>query len=173
MYLINDYYIAHVQSILCNYLYFFAFIVGEGRRIRRQTPEIVAFHATINPDTDWTGAVGNALVFPDVTINIGNAYHESAGLFIAPTKGLYLFSFSALHAHYGGILHLGLMKNSFTLAKVFTKYGSGGHGQGSSTAVVQLEVGDEVFIKILYSEAAPDVHANKMSSFMGYLLVYL
>lgn len=144
------------------------------QRIKRQSPEIIAFHATIDPMDDTGGNAANkAIVFPDVTINIGNAYHPSVGLFIAPTNGLYMFSISLLHGiHHSGEVTVNLMKNRNSIANSHSRFVSGAVGQGSTSVVVQLVVGDEIYIKLRDPDGAA-LRADKMSSFMGYLLTSL
>lgn len=142
---------------------------------RRQNPEVVAFHATTSIEITDTKAEtqGEAVMFPRVTLNIGNAYHPTAGLFIAPTRGVYSFSSSILTGLSSSVGNtyttVTLMKNSDTVANAYSTHHTNGGSQGFVSAIMQLEVGDEVYVKLRDPDNAV-FRADMLTGFSGFML---
>ncbi|XP_053387803.1 uncharacterized protein LOC128551207 [Mercenaria mercenaria] len=136
----------------------------------RQTPETVAFHATIDVQNHVTQLTqGQTIVFNSVHFNVGGGYHSSAGLFIAPSAGIYMFSLSVmLNTGTGSWISLELIKNGAVLAEAYAFQ----YDQGSVTVATQLKIGDEVFVKVHASNIGM-LYGETLTSFMGALLMHL
>ncbi|XP_035392232.1 cerebellin-2-like isoform X2 [Electrophorus electricus] len=137
----------------------------------------VAFSATL-ADTDFFAVMGpyqkdTTLVFENVLTNIGNAYDSQTGIFTAPKRGVYYFSYVTLcpkSMRQG--TSVSLLKNGvpvvsasaqFDIPKLEIDQSSG------NSASLLLEKGDLVYLqlssdRIIYT----DVH--KRDSFSGHLL---
>uniref|UniRef100_A0A3B4DLV2 C1q domain-containing protein n=1 Tax=Pygocentrus nattereri TaxID=42514 RepID=A0A3B4DLV2_PYGNA len=86
------------------------------------------------------------LVYRHVFTNIGNAYNPATGIFTAPVRGVYQFSFST-HGGGGRAVHVLLHKNGHHVAAVHSFQDR--HNVNSSNGVsLLLEVGDVVCIKL-------------------------
>ncbi|XP_053408143.1 cerebellin-3-like [Mercenaria mercenaria] len=127
----------------------------------------VAFHATIDTNTGWPYAVshltvGQVIVFDSVKLNVGGGYHQSTGLFIAPTPGIYMFSASVMTK---GEISLNIVKNGVPLAGVF----AASRQQGSVTIVTELKVGDEMLVRVQSPNDAY-IWGDRLTSFSGSLI---
>ncbi|XP_036414827.1 uncharacterized protein LOC118799200 [Colossoma macropomum] len=86
------------------------------------------------------------LVYKHVFTNIGNAYNPATGIFTAPVRGVYQFSFST-HGWSGRVVQALLQKNGHHVAAVYSYQDQ--HVVNSSNGVsLLLEVGDVVSIKL-------------------------
>uniref|UniRef100_A0A8C2EKD3 C1q domain-containing protein n=1 Tax=Cyprinus carpio TaxID=7962 RepID=A0A8C2EKD3_CYPCA len=109
------------------------------------------------------------LTYRNVFTNIGNAYNPITGIFTAPLKGAYMFSFS--------IYGLGSSSTASTVSivkngeRVVVAHGhQDQYSVNSSKGVVLiLEVGDVVYVR-LWSGTRIFDNQNKHTTFSGYLL---
>ncbi|XP_073330700.1 complement C1q tumor necrosis factor-related protein 3-like [Pagrus major] len=88
------------------------------------------------------------LVYNQVFTNIGDAYNSSTGVFTAPVAGVYYFT---LFYHAGGehASILWLFKNSEMIVRTSDqKAGSDLADSGGNGAVLQLQKGDEVYVRM-------------------------
>uniref|UniRef100_A0A672YEE6 C1q domain-containing protein n=1 Tax=Sphaeramia orbicularis TaxID=375764 RepID=A0A672YEE6_9TELE len=86
----------------------------------------------------------------------------SAGIFTAPTKGVYYFSFTGCVGR-SGTLDATLVKNSELISEIHDRRGS--TGCSSNSVTVQLEVGDTIFIRLWNRHSIFD--QSKLSTFTG------
>ncbi|XP_029981330.1 complement C1q-like protein 4, partial [Sphaeramia orbicularis] len=105
------------------------------------------------------------LIFKRVVTNVGNRYNSSTGIFTAPTKGVYYFSFTGCVGR-SGTLDATLVKNSELISEIHDRRGS--TGCSSNSVTVQLEVGDTIFIRLWNRHSIFD--QGKLSTFTGFLL---
>lgn len=132
----------------------------------------VAFSAGL---TD-SGAVGpfdseTTLLFTKVLTNDGAAYDRNTGLFLAPVRGLYFFSFSAVDfvkGYMGVYLYHNHRPISFNLAL----NAHGGYASMCNSVVLRLELGDTVSLRLPASYRLYD-DARNFSIFSGFILFTL
>lgn len=130
------------------------------------TPKSVAFHAVASSTNHLQS--GQTLVFANVRHNIGNGYHASGGIFIAPTAGVYIFSVSVSKYGVSGDVHLSLMKNGVYIVGAYASTQDQSN-QGSATVPVQMEIGDEVWVSVKRPDDST-VYGDSLTSFSGTLI---
>ncbi|XP_067335678.1 putative leucine-rich repeat-containing protein DDB_G0290503 [Channa argus] len=129
----------------------------------------VAFSAGL---TD-SGSIGpfdeeTALIFSKTITNIGQAYNQSAGVFTAPMRGIYYFSFTAAD-YLKGYMGLYLYRNNQPIIFNLDLNNHGGYASTSNSVALQLEEGDGVHLRLPASYRLYDDSRN-FSVFSGFLL---
>ncbi|CAK6983975.1 complement C1q tumor necrosis factor-related protein 3-like [Scomber scombrus] len=129
----------------------------------------VAFSAGL---TD-SGSVGpfdfeTTLIFSKIITNIGRGYNQTAGVFTAPLRGLYFFSFTAAD-YLKGYMGLYLYRNNQPIIFNLDLNDHGGYASTSNAVVLQLEEGDLVRLGLPASYRLYDDSRN-FSVFSGFLL---
>ncbi|XP_052102946.1 collagen alpha-1(VIII) chain-like [Mytilus californianus] len=126
-----------------------------------------AFFAALTPHFTLTG-INAVLKFDDVRVNRGGAYDPSTGVFTATVQGLYHFSCMIL-ANHGVVVHYQLNKND---QPYILGYSHKGAAADSSTisAIIELKVGDRVFVKHRHTAASEVVFGGAHTSFSGYFI---
>ncbi|XP_027014259.2 cerebellin 17 [Tachysurus fulvidraco] len=108
------------------------------------------------------------MVFRNVLTNLGNAYSPNTGVFRAPVKGIYHFTFTVF----------GLRNKNFIGAKFFKNANlyfqahdvpQGHHESVTRSINLLLEQGDEVYLKLQANYQLYD-DGNLYNSFDGFLL---
>uniref|UniRef100_A0A3Q1FIA8 C1q domain-containing protein n=1 Tax=Acanthochromis polyacanthus TaxID=80966 RepID=A0A3Q1FIA8_9TELE len=132
----------------------------------------VAFSAGL---TD-SGSVGpfdeeRTLIFSKTLINIGQAYDQTAGVFTAPVRGVYFFSFTAAD-YLKGYMGLYLYWNDQPIMFNLELNDHGGYTSTSNAMALQLEEGDRVRLSLPASYRLYDDNRN-FSLFSGFLLFQL
>ncbi|XP_070785930.1 complement C1q-like protein 4 [Enoplosus armatus] len=87
------------------------------------------------------------LVYNTVITNIGDAYNNCTGIFVAPVAGVYYFSFF-YHAGGSHRTDLALMKNCKLIVKTGDHNTGSGTSNGGNAALVELEENDQVFVRL-------------------------
>ncbi|KAH3747143.1 hypothetical protein DPMN_181564 [Dreissena polymorpha] len=131
-------------------------ILFKARRVKNETP-----------------SSGEIIVFEDVLYNHGSGYNSSSGVFTAPVGGTFLFTARLLSQSSGSVFFEinvnGSMNSNGAL------YGHQGWSYASADSVVRLLPGDQVCIKLLYSNEISnggllsDIN-SKSNEFTGVLL---
>ncbi|XP_036375397.1 uncharacterized protein LOC118771495 [Megalops cyprinoides] len=142
----------------------------ELKRENKDRPK-VAFSAGL---TD-AGTVGpfnadTTLVYAKVITNIGNCYNPATGIFTAAVSGVYYFRFTA-HGS-GSSIYIGsvLSKNGNRIVTTYNYQGTGdSYDDSSNAAVLQLEVGDQVYVQLPTNNRVYDNTSNRCT-FSGFLL---
>uniref|UniRef100_UPI0037E75FA4 cerebellin-4-like n=1 Tax=Semicossyphus pulcher TaxID=241346 RepID=UPI0037E75FA4 len=131
----------------------------------------VAFGASI-------GNVGNigpfnseiTLAYRVVHYNSGT-YNPATGIFTAPVRGVYYFSFSG-HNISSRQMGLRLMKNGMQVVTVFNHRDGNRHETATNGMTLRLEVGDQVYMRLRAHTWIFD-NLNNHSTFIGHLLFRL
>ena len=92
-------------------------------------------------------------MFESTITNYGNGYANDTGVFKAPLSGIYLFSCSVFDAlgttNHGSVkVHAEIVKNNYTLARVFAHAEDQYRDQGAQTILVKASVGDQIWVRI-------------------------
>ncbi|XP_045200120.2 uncharacterized protein LOC123554206 [Mercenaria mercenaria] len=129
------------------------------RRVRRANVESpTAFSASITSDQEHLGQ-GQDITFDHVITNVGGAYNNHHGSFIAPVSGTYVFYFSL---HSPGA-RADLMVNGTAIANLYI-----GNDQASQQVIVTLKAGDDVSVQNIQSDKL--YWGSGYSTFSGFLL---
>ncbi|XP_008420788.1 complement C1q-like protein 2 isoform X3 [Poecilia reticulata] len=124
------------------------------------------------------GILGNAaigpfktpttLIYTRIITNLGNAYNQNTGIFVAPVRGMYYFTF---FYRAGGEhkVRLVLMKNNeYVVESSDHKTLNDGADNGGNAAFMELQQGDQVYVQLY-----PDTHVfggSHTTTFSGFLL---
>ncbi|XP_056318614.1 cerebellin 11 [Danio aesculapii] len=109
------------------------------------------------------------LIFDKVLTNVGDAYNPATGVFTAPVKGVYYFRYSgsAFSTHDMG---LSIFKGTKRFVSSYEYNSSDRNDQMSNGAVMELDVGEQVYMNLwIRSWIFVDRRYN-YSTFTGYLL---
>uniref|UniRef100_A0A3P9DFB1 C1q domain-containing protein n=1 Tax=Maylandia zebra TaxID=106582 RepID=A0A3P9DFB1_9CICH len=108
------------------------------------------------------------LVFKHVVTNIGNAYNPYTGIFTAPVRGVYHFELH-MFGHGGVAVGAYLYKNQGLVVIAYEHQTAAGELSGSNGASLLLEVGDQVFVRLLDGRRIYD-NQNHHTTFSGHLI---
>ncbi|NP_001103579.1 cerebellin 8 precursor [Danio rerio] len=140
----------------------------EGLRAEHTGRPKVAFSAALGSggffgpfDTDVT------LVYKDAFINIGNAYNKNTGIFTAPVKGVYYFSFF-YHCSTSHGTELALHKNGEWVTVTAHHKKKGPAENGGNGITLQLQKGDQLYINLIKNKWIWD--GSNVTVFNGFLL---
>jgi hypothetical protein len=112
------------------------------------------------------------LVFETVIVNEGEHYDPYDGVFVAPQKGVYLFSWTVSG---GGTKYIvaELVVEQTTISSAGELNSGGGRPSGSMTALCKMEKGDHAWIRTtgVSSDHYPHSQDNyPQSAFLGLLI---
>ncbi|KAH3773628.1 uncharacterized protein LOC127845017 [Dreissena polymorpha] len=138
---------------------------GHAKAIRT-VPSTIAFTA-IKHTAQTDIGINQNILFDQVLLNDGGGFHVQHGIFIAPVSDYYLFSTSILKMPIPNTSHFGLMHNGNVIT--FAHSYENMWDQGSTTVVLKVEAGDEIWISNR-DIAGRAVQGFAYSSFTGVLL---
>ncbi|XP_034559634.1 complement C1q-like protein 3 [Notolabrus celidotus] len=110
------------------------------------------------------------LKFDDVVTNLGNHYDPATGKFTCSIPGIYFFVYHVLmRGGDGTSMWADLCKNNQVRASAIAQDADQNYDYASNSAVLHLEPGDEIYIK-LDGGKAHGGNNNKYSTFSGFML---
>jgi hypothetical protein len=105
-----------------------------------------------------------AIIFDTIVTNIGHHYSANTGVFTAPINATYYFSASIL-SHTGEALETEIVKNGVREVLMYSY--DNAHEQGSNSVVLQLNTGDEVWVRHTIT-VGTIIYGNGWSTFSGF-----
>ncbi|XP_057694149.1 cerebellin 18 [Corythoichthys intestinalis] len=139
----------------------------------------VAFKANMDP-TLFTGSAmrcfgpfnTNApIAYTRVTLNDGNGYNPSLGVFTAPHAGVYVFSYTAYSyvEAYQRLYHkVQMMKNGEVMTSIWEDNREDGEDSGTQTLTVEMQRGDQVYMEL---ESGRKLCKHlELNTFTGYIV---
>ena len=121
-------------------------------------------HLTFNVDA--------ILVFETVIVNEGEHYDPYDGVFVAPQKGVYLFSWTVSGTGTRYIVAELVVEHN-TISSAGELNGGGGHPSGSMTALCKMETGDHAWIRTTGASNGHQLYSHDnhpQSAFLGLLI---
>jgi hypothetical protein len=112
------------------------------------------------------------LVFETVIVNEGEHYDPYDGVFVAPQKGVYLFSWTVSGVNKEYIV-TELVVEENTISSAGEKNGGGGHPSGSMTVLWKMEKGDHAWIRTTGISNGHQLYSHDnhpQSAFLGLLI---
>ena len=95
-------------------------------------------------------------------------YVNPTGIFTAPVRGFYYFSFSG-HNISSRPMGLQLMKNGVQIVTVYNHVAGNRHETATNGMTVELNIGDQVYMRLRANTWIFD-NGNDHSTFIGHLL---
>ena len=129
------------------------------------------FYAVIK-DKHLTFNKNAILVFETVIVNEGEHYDPYDGVFVAPQKGVYLFSWT-VSGNDGSYIVTELVVEQNTISSAGELNSGGGHPSGSMTALCKMEPGDHAWISTTGVSNGHQLYSFDslpQSSFLGLLI---
>ncbi|XP_071357988.1 cerebellin-1-like [Trachinotus anak] len=113
------------------------------------------------------------LKYQRILSNIGSGYNPATGIFTAMTRGLYYFTYTMYNNNSGQPNSvMSLMMNSQRVVSTWDTAGDDSQDSATNAAVVQLEAGDSVFVKLYANRVLYD-DGYYYNTFSGFLLFTL
>jgi hypothetical protein len=112
------------------------------------------------------------LVFETVIVNEGEHYDPHDGVFVAPQKGVYLFSWT-VSGYTSNVIVTELVVEQNTISSAGEQNGGGGYPSGSMTALCKMEKGDHAWIRTTGASNGHQLYSHDnypQSSFLGLLI---
>lgn len=127
----------------------------------------IAFNSRILEDLAPT--TNQAYIFKEIPYNYGESYDNSTGIFTAPVDGKYFFTVSMCTSN-GHYTAYAIVAKNVDLARS-TVYGTSGNPCNSLSAIVLLNVSDQVFVRATYSlNQANEDATYRWNTFSGALI---
>uniref|UniRef100_A0A3Q3S712 C1q domain-containing protein n=1 Tax=Mastacembelus armatus TaxID=205130 RepID=A0A3Q3S712_9TELE len=105
--------------------------------------------------------------------NIGSSYNPATGIFTAMVRGVYYFTFTMYNNNSGQPNSVvSLMLNSQRVVSTWDTEGEDIHDSATNAALLRLEAGDNVFVKLYANRVLYD-DGNYYNTFSGFLVFNL
>lgn len=131
---------------------------------------VIAFHAYLSHDSSGPLPRHHILKFDMVPLNKGNGYKAFDGIFIAPTSGTYVFSWSFMSDVHGNVI-TELTKNADVIGNRFAdSLNSAVYDFSTGTVVVDILQGDHVYVRMGGSTGQVKSISVSRTTFSGWLL---
>ncbi|XP_062613784.1 complement C1q-like protein 4 [Saccostrea cucullata] len=113
------------------------------------------------------------IVFDNVKLNAGNAYHPTHGIFVAPYPGIYHFAVEITappqNADHG--MHVRIMKKTQAVAITFLDTNTHSYLRRTGSVVLQLTTGDDVWCQTDFIAGNNTIYGgNTYSMFSGFII---
>ncbi|KAJ3607928.1 hypothetical protein NHX12_024979 [Muraenolepis orangiensis] len=136
-----------------------------GGVMKEATPRVAFYAGLRNPQEGY-----DVLRFDDVVTNIGDHFEGATGKFTCKVPGTYFFIYNVLmRGGDGTSMWADLIKNGLVRASAIAQDQDQSYDYASNSAILHLDAGDEVFIK-LDGGKAHGGNSNKYSTFSGFIL---
>ncbi|CAC5419313.1 unnamed protein product [Mytilus coruscus] len=129
------------------------------------------FYAFMKEKT-LTYNIDTILVFETVIVNVGGLYDKYDGVFVAPWKGTYMFSWT-VSGNGGSWIVTELVVESQIISTAGVQNAAGGYPSGSMTALCRMEMGDHAWIRSTGQSTSHGIYSHDnypQSSFLGLLI---
>ncbi|XP_043100893.1 cerebellin 11 [Puntigrus tetrazona] len=146
-------------------------LIRELQKQIKETPKVAFTASMSSTPSAHRGPFSSEtkLIFDKVLTNIGNAYDPVKGVFTAPVKGVYYFRYSGA-AFSSQDMGLSIFKGTARFVSSY-EYNSGERNdQISNGAVMELDVGEEVYMNLWIRTWIFVDRRYNYSTFTGYLL---
>lgn len=134
--------------------------------------ERFAFYAYLSTSAPASSATHYIIVFDKVVTNVGNAYHPHSGTFIAPSSGLYVFTWTIRQV--GTKYHQTELLVANNIVNVIYLYPADTiDGSVTGTVVVHVNQGDDVQVRTGSHYNNGDIYSDGdgRSTFAGWNLI--
>ncbi|XP_048736539.1 complement C1q-like protein 4 [Ostrea edulis] len=126
-------------------------------------PVPIAFTARLSSNMVLSNQ--QTVIFDNVLLNLGNAYHETYGHFTAPVSGVYQFAVSLLTGPGGSNSYFAVLRNGNQL--LGSIYIVKDYYSSSVTVTAHLDMSDVVFVR---ADSASKLDAGYYCAFSGFLI---
>ncbi|XP_022088379.1 collagen alpha-1(X) chain-like [Acanthaster planci] len=139
---------------------------GDSTMVTPTLPSAVAFSAYRT--TQVTGN-GDVIIFDNIETNLGDGYNSQSGVFTCSMPGAYFFT-TSLHRIASTVRpHVQLKKNGRLVFSIYDT-GDNNYHQSSNSAVINLALGDRVWLEFGSNNRGIYSDANRYSFFSGFLI---
>lgn len=115
--------------------------------------------------SSYTTAGGKVFFAEGVTQQVGSGWNTATSEFLAPSSGVYFFTFAAMSDRYTNF-RVSLIHNG---AEVVSAYGDAdGYQMGSQSAVIRLNAGDRVYLQLQEGRLYDVSSSRAYNSFSGF-----
>ncbi|XP_078612033.1 complement C1q and tumor necrosis factor-related protein 9-like [Branchiostoma floridae x Branchiostoma japonicum] len=134
-------------------------------------PAVVAF-SVVRTTSLANPLVNTVLTYDVILSNVGGAYNQETGKFVATVGGVYFFTFTGMTPNLPNTNYfIRLMKNGAKMVGLHEfNGGSRQHQSGSNSAIFQLQPGDEVWVELDSYRRSLFSDGNRFLTFSGFLI---
>ncbi|XP_078609333.1 complement C1q-like protein 4 [Branchiostoma floridae x Branchiostoma japonicum] len=135
-------------------------------------PPVVAFSVARTGGLTIPSSDTTVLTYDVILSNVGGAYTERTGKFVATVGGVFFFTFTGMTANPANSnYYLRLMKNGEKMVSLHENNGAQAQYQAASnSAILMLRPGDEVWVELDKSGRTVFSNVNRYLTFSGFLI---
>ncbi|XP_063587898.1 complement C1q tumor necrosis factor-related protein 3-like [Penaeus indicus] len=108
---------------------------------------------------------GSKIIFTEPVTQVGSGWNIASSEFVAPSAGLYFFTFSAVSDRYNHF-RITMKHNSRDVVSAFGD--SSGYQMGSQSAILGLNAGDRVFLRLEEGRLHDVTSTRAYTTFSGF-----
>ncbi|XP_078611685.1 complement C1q and tumor necrosis factor-related protein 9-like [Branchiostoma floridae x Branchiostoma japonicum] len=133
-------------------------------------PPVVAFSVARTTKLEKPSS-HTVLTYDVILSNVGGAYSQETGKFVATVGGVYFFTFTGMTPYSSSNYYVRLMKNGAKMVGLYEHNGGSSQHQSScNSAVLQLQPGDEVWVELDSGGRSLYSNENRFLTFSGFLI---